>query len=68
MMASVGILGEYKGSQAREVIMTLDEYEQMCKEAETTSKKEPAQSTQASDSDYAVEGERSYVSLDQQDE
>jgi S-DNA-T family DNA segregation ATPase FtsK/SpoIIIE len=28
-MASLGILGEYKGSQAREVMYTLDEYEQM---------------------------------------
>ncbi|MEJ5260331.1 MAG: DNA translocase FtsK 4TM domain-containing protein [Anaerohalosphaeraceae bacterium] len=29
MMAAAGILGEYKGSQAREVTMTLEEYEQM---------------------------------------
>ena len=27
MMAGAGILGEYKGSQAREVLMTLEEYE-----------------------------------------
>ncbi len=27
MMAAAGILGEYKGSQAREVLMTLEEYE-----------------------------------------
>jgi hypothetical protein len=27
MMAAAGILGEYKGSQAREVLMTLKEYE-----------------------------------------
>jgi S-DNA-T family DNA segregation ATPase FtsK/SpoIIIE len=31
MMAVAGILGEYKGSQAREVVVTLDEYEQMRK-------------------------------------
>ena len=30
MMAGAGILGQYKGSQAREVLMTLDEYEQLC--------------------------------------
>ena len=30
MMAGAGILGQYKGSQAREVMMTLDEYEQLC--------------------------------------
>ena len=29
MMASSGVLGEYKGSQAREVLLTLDEYERM---------------------------------------
>ncbi|AQT67316.1 Stage III sporulation protein E [Anaerohalosphaera lusitana] len=29
MMASMGILGEYKGSQAREVTMTVDEYENL---------------------------------------
>jgi len=27
MMAAVGVLGEYKGSQAREVVMTVEEYE-----------------------------------------
>ena len=31
MMAAAGILGEYKGSQAREVTMTLQEYEAMRK-------------------------------------
>ncbi|MBN1817847.1 MAG: DNA translocase FtsK [Sedimentisphaerales bacterium] len=32
MMAATGLLGEYKGSQAREVTMTLEEYEQMKRE------------------------------------
>jgi S-DNA-T family DNA segregation ATPase FtsK/SpoIIIE len=27
-MAAMGILGDYKGSQAREVVMTLEQYEQ----------------------------------------
>ncbi len=31
VMAASGLLGEYKGSQAREVVMTLDEYEAMKK-------------------------------------
>jgi S-DNA-T family DNA segregation ATPase FtsK/SpoIIIE len=30
MMAAIGVLGEYKGSQAREVVMTDEEYEQLC--------------------------------------
>jgi S-DNA-T family DNA segregation ATPase FtsK/SpoIIIE len=34
MMAAAGILGEYKGSQAREVLMTLKEYEQMRQQAD----------------------------------
>lgn len=29
-MAAVGVVGDYKGSQAREVIMTLEEWEAMC--------------------------------------
>jgi len=32
MMAASGVLGEYKGSQAREVMMTLAEYEEMKKQ------------------------------------
>jgi len=35
-MAGAGILGQYKRSQAREVMMTLDEYEQLCSEQETS--------------------------------
>ncbi len=31
MMAGTGLLGEYKGSQAREVVMTLEEYQAMKK-------------------------------------
>ena len=34
MMAVSGILGEYKGSQAREVTMTLKEYERIQKQAD----------------------------------
>lgn len=34
MMASLGILGEYKGSQAREVAITADEYERMLEGSE----------------------------------
>jgi len=34
-MAAVGVLGEYKGSQAREVIMTLEEYERLRDELES---------------------------------
>jgi hypothetical protein len=53
-MANAGILGEYKGSQAREVTMTLDEYEQMRKNMladEVAGYKDLAQEA-ASDEDY----------------
>jgi S-DNA-T family DNA segregation ATPase FtsK/SpoIIIE len=79
MMAGAGILGEYKGSQAREVTMTLEEYErirdQMEADAEAgyedlaeaeirpgrTSNKRDEQS---SESPYVSEGQRGYVSVD----
>ena len=38
MMAVMGILGEYKGSQAREVMMTLKEYERMQERMEAGAK------------------------------
>ncbi len=34
MMAASGVLGEYKGSQAREVMMTLKEYERIREQME----------------------------------
>jgi S-DNA-T family DNA segregation ATPase FtsK/SpoIIIE len=37
-MAAVGILGEYKGSQAREVLMTLEEYEHLHQQMEADRK------------------------------
>jgi S-DNA-T family DNA segregation ATPase FtsK/SpoIIIE len=37
-MAAVGILGEYKGSQAREVLMTLEEYERLRQQMEADRK------------------------------
>jgi len=68
MMASSGILGEYKGSQAREVIMTLDEYErtreQMEVEAERT---ESSEDKDSSGPAYISEGQRGYVSSDKQE-
>jgi len=40
MMAASGILGEYKGSQAREVNMTLEEYEAICAQMEAGDEEE----------------------------
>jgi S-DNA-T family DNA segregation ATPase FtsK/SpoIIIE len=79
MMAGAGILGEYKGSQAREVIMTLEEYErireQMEQEAEAgyedtrvdasdTVYGEPVVQKGRRAGAHISEGQRGYVSVD----
>jgi len=40
-MAAVGLIGDYKGSQAREVTMTLEEYEAVMAEAQADAAAEP---------------------------
>jgi len=66
MMAAAGILGEYKGSQAREVIMTAEEYARIREQMEAEDAEQPAgASTDDSDEPaYASEGQRGYVSTD----
>ncbi len=75
MMAAAGILGEYKGSQAREVLMTLEEYEavreQMNKDAEAgfaDLAEEPGEQDAApaapTEKAYATEGQQGYVSTE----
>ena len=83
MMAAMGVLGEYKGSQAREVIMTLEEYEDLRRQqAAAEAEEESADSshdTEDADDDeeedkkshshsYINEGGRRYVSTDNEDE
>jgi S-DNA-T family DNA segregation ATPase FtsK/SpoIIIE len=75
MMAAAGILGEYKGSQAREVMMTLEEYERVRGRMEEEAEKE---SSEADSSEPAYgfhklttsvnEGQQGYVSSDSEDE
>ncbi len=74
-MAAAGILGEYKGSQAREVMMTLDEYEHIRSQM---SKDEAAGYADMADDDEAEEestepvfhneGQKEYLSIDTDDE
>jgi len=65
MMASAGILGEYKGSQAREVLMTLAEYEQLREQMQSEAKAEYEDVTDNSPQAALLsEGQRSYVSTD----
>jgi S-DNA-T family DNA segregation ATPase FtsK/SpoIIIE len=68
MMAGAGILGEYKGSQAREVLMTLKEYEKLREkmEAEAEQEREPDDDEDSSGPNYVSEGQRGYVSVDKE--
>ena len=69
MMAASGILGEYKGSQAREVMMSLDEYEAICAQMEADENAgyadmaEPSQEEPA----YVSEGQREYMAIESDD-
>ncbi len=67
MMAAAGILGEYKGSQAREVTMTLEEYERVREQMEADAEagyEDLAETEKASAPAYINEGQRGYVSTD----
>jgi len=64
MMAGAGILGEYKGSQAREITMTLEEYERVREQMEAESQAEESESESSSEPAYVSEGQREYISTD----
>jgi S-DNA-T family DNA segregation ATPase FtsK/SpoIIIE len=66
MMAGAGILGEYKGSQAREVLMTLKEYEKLREkmEAEAEAEEDSGEDEDSSGPNYVSEGQRGYVAVD----
>jgi S-DNA-T family DNA segregation ATPase FtsK/SpoIIIE len=72
MMAAAGILGEYKGSQAREVLMTLEEYENVRAQMEADA--EAGYQDLAEDEDpppepaYVSEGQKEYISTDSEDD
>jgi S-DNA-T family DNA segregation ATPase FtsK/SpoIIIE len=72
LMAGAGILGEYKGSQAREVLMTLEEYEQLRQQMEADAE---AGYADLADDDaeeharaYASEGQQGYISSSADDD
>jgi DNA segregation ATPase FtsK/SpoIIIE, S-DNA-T family len=73
LMAGAGILGEYKGSQAREVLMTLEEYEQF-RAQQPSAEPEPSLIEEIPAEDkppetaYATEGQQGYLSIDTDDE
>ena len=63
MMAASGVLGEYKGSQAREVLMTLEEYERIRQQI-VQEQKDSAEGEDSTEPAYISEGQRGYVSTD----
>jgi S-DNA-T family DNA segregation ATPase FtsK/SpoIIIE len=66
MMAASGILGEYKGSQAREVMMTLDEYEAICSQMQADDDAGYADMAEPEPEEpaYVSEGQREYMASD----
>jgi len=71
LMAGAGILGEYKGSQAREVLMTLEDYEQLRQDMEADA--EAGYADLADDDEpvakaYASEGQQGYISSSADDD
>ena len=81
MMAASGILGEYKGSQAREVMVTVEEYEKMRDQMEADKEEsyeyaadepETELSEDASEQSgapvYVTEGQKEYAALDDEED
>jgi len=71
-MAAIGVLGEYKGSQAREVIMTKEEYEQLCERMRAEGEKEPERGeaqpeAQGGHRESSAEGEYHYAAVEEED-
>ena len=68
-MAAAGVLGEYKGSQAREVLMTLEEYEKIRRQMDTEAeaKQQKAEET-ASEPAYVGEEHKEHDSVDNEED
>jgi len=73
MMAAAGILGDYKGSQAREVLMTLEDYEQLRKDLDAGKQmtlpgmEEPSPQPEPAGA-YTTEGQLGYMSTEVDEE
>jgi S-DNA-T family DNA segregation ATPase FtsK/SpoIIIE len=71
MMAASGILGEYKGSQAREVMMTLEEYERLREQMEADAEagfQDLTETPEPSEPAYVSEGQQEYLATDSEDD
>ncbi len=69
MMAAMGVLGEYKGSQAREVMMTVEEYERVREQMEAEAERgHSAKERELSEPAYINEGQKGYPATDSDEE
>ena len=68
MMAASGILGEYKGSQAREVMMTVKEYETLCRDIEARDGQGADEKEDLAEPAYISEGQRGYAAVDEEED
>jgi DNA segregation ATPase FtsK/SpoIIIE-like protein len=71
MMAAAGILGQYKGSQARELTMTLEEYENIREQMEEDAEagyEDLAKPDESTEPAYVSEGQREYLAADSDEE
>jgi S-DNA-T family DNA segregation ATPase FtsK/SpoIIIE len=66
-MAALGVLGEYKGSQAREVMMGVEDWEQLRDEMESQRVSEAGEQN-AEDPTYVSEGQQGYAAVDKEED
>jgi DNA segregation ATPase FtsK/SpoIIIE, S-DNA-T family len=72
-MAVLGVLGEYKGSQAREVMMAVEDWEELREQLDKQKTLDSEQSTEdagqrTSEPGYVNEGQKGYAAVDKEDE
>jgi S-DNA-T family DNA segregation ATPase FtsK/SpoIIIE len=77
-MAALGVLGEYKGSQAREVMMAVEDWEQLREQMEQEKTRDAQADTGASEptfvrrngseGGYINEGQQGYAAVDKEEE
>jgi S-DNA-T family DNA segregation ATPase FtsK/SpoIIIE len=70
-MAALGVLGEYKGSQAREVMMAVEDWEQLrdqIQEQKTHDTRPRTQDLSSDEPDYVNEGQKGYAAIDKEED
>ncbi|MBN2019092.1 MAG: DNA translocase FtsK 4TM domain-containing protein [Sedimentisphaerales bacterium] len=71
-MAVLGVLGEYKGSQAREVMMAVEDWEQLREQMQAQRAQDAGQMTDDQEPGdgpgYINEGQRGYAAVDKEEE